>query len=503
MKLFDLEQFNPITVQCHDNPDADSIGSGFGIFRYFQSRGKNVRLIYGGRNRIHKANLLLMVDKLEIPIEYVENRTEKLDGLLITVDCQYGAGNVSAFRADHVAVIDHHQIEIPDLEYQEIHSNLGSCSTLVWSMLGEAGYPLNEDRLLSTALYYGLYSDTNQFAELFNPLDMDMRENLDCDMSLIRRFRNANLSLQELELAGVALIRHIYNNDYQYAIIKAPPCDPNILGMISDFLIQVDEVKSCIVYNEINEGIKLSARSCTKEVDASELASFVCGDIGSGGGHLEKAGGFISMGLYERDYPTLHTEAYFSQKMNEYFDNTQIIYAKDYEPDPARMKKYSKKPVVLGYVRSAELYPEGTSVTLRTKSGDRDIRTSKELYIMIRPDGEAYSRRKESFEGRYQEVHVAYDGRYGVDKYAPMLKNKEDGTTRVLAEYAKACMPKKDVYVYAMELTGTVKVFTLEDEEHYSVGRAGDFLVVQCDDLHDLHVVSKNVFDRIYTEIVE
>lgn len=503
MKLSDLEQFNPITVQCHDNPDADSIGSGFGVYRYFKHRGKNVRFIYSGHNRIHKANLLLMVEKLGIPIEYVEDCKERVDGLLVTVDCQYGAGNVSAFPAEHVAVIDHHQIEITDLEYQEIHSNLGSCSTLVWSMLTEAGYPLDEDRILCTALYYGLYSDTNQFAELFNPLDMDMRENLDCDMSLIRLFRNSNLSLKELELAGMALLRHIYNNDYKYAIIKAPPCDPNILGIISDFLIQVDEINSCIVYNEINEGIKLSVRSCIKEVDASELASFVCGSIGSGGGHLEKAGGFISMALYERDYPTLHTEAYFSQKMNEYFDNTEIIYAEDYVPDISRMKKYIKKPAVLGCVRTTELYPEGTSVTLRTKSGDKDIRISDNLYIIIRPDGEAYFRRKESFEQKYQQIDSAYEGRYSPDEYVPTVKNKEDGTTCVLTEYARACMPQKAVYVYALKLTRTVKVFTLDDSEHYSVGRSGDYLIVQCDDLHDLHVAGKKEFDRIYTEVTE
>ena len=297
MRLSELEKYNPITIQCHDNPDADAIASGFGLYTYFKSKGKDVRLIYSGRNRIHKANLKLMVEKLEIPVVYMEEVNQHIEGLLITVDCQYGAGNVTRLDADRVAVIDHHQVEIGNIELQEIRSNLGSCSTLVWRMMLEEGYPVEKDSILGTALYYGLYSDTNQFAEISNPLDMDLRDSIECDMSLIRLFRNSNLTLKELELAGIALIRYIYNDDHRYAIIKAQPCDPNILGIISDFLIQVDEVWTCIVYNEINDGYKLSVRSCIKEVDASELAAFVSEKIGSGGGHIEKAGGFISKKL--------------------------------------------------------------------------------------------------------------------------------------------------------------------------------------------------------------
>ena len=50
-------------------------------------------------------------------------------------------------------------------------------------MLREEGFEI-EDKKLGTALYYGLYTDTNQFAEIFNPLDMDMREGLPCEKVL-------------------------------------------------------------------------------------------------------------------------------------------------------------------------------------------------------------------------------------------------------------------------------------------------------------------------------
>lgn len=66
MILKELAEYDPITIQCHDNPDADAIAAGYALCRYFDSLGKSTRLVYGGRNRIKKPNLLLMLKYLEI-----------------------------------------------------------------------------------------------------------------------------------------------------------------------------------------------------------------------------------------------------------------------------------------------------------------------------------------------------------------------------------------------------------------------------------------------------
>ncbi len=505
MRLADLEKYDPITIQCHDNPDADAIGAGFGLYTYFKSIGKNTRLIYSGQNKIHKANLKLMVEKLEIPIVYMEDKDTYIDGLLITVDCQYGAGNVTKLKADRVAVIDHHQIEMPKLELKEINSSLGSCSTLVWKMMKEENFPVEEDRILSTALYYGLYSDTNQFAEIYNPVDMDMRDAIPCNMSMIRLFRNSNLSLAELEVAGIAMIRYIYNDDHKYAIIRSKPCDPNILGMISDFLIQVDEVWSCIVYNEINDGYKFSVRSCVKEVNASELAAFVSEQIGSGGGHMEKAGGFISRKLYEEYYPTLHSEAYFSEKMNEYFDHTEIIYADDYEVDIADMDKYCKKKIPLGFVKATDIFPVGTPITIRTLEGDVDMMVAPKLYIMIGVKGEVYPSTKGQFEKSYRIMDEPYNLQDLAERteYIPTIKNRVDGTARFLTSYAGTCIANGKIGIYAKQIDQMVKVFTNWGGDKYMLGKKGDYLVVRCDDLHDIYVVEQDAFLKTYEPCME
>ena len=114
MILSELCKYNQIIIQCHDNPDADSLASGYGLYCYFQKKGKNVRLVYSGSREIHKSNLRLMKDELNLPVEYIRPGTCEMkgdDSLLITVDCQYGSGNVTGIISDNVAVIDHHQLE--------------------------------------------------------------------------------------------------------------------------------------------------------------------------------------------------------------------------------------------------------------------------------------------------------------------------------------------------------------------------------------------------------
>ena len=73
MKLSSLMDYNSIVIQCHDNPDADAICSGYVLYRYFKSHGKKVRFIYSGNFEISKSNLVCLVKKLHIPIEYVSS----------------------------------------------------------------------------------------------------------------------------------------------------------------------------------------------------------------------------------------------------------------------------------------------------------------------------------------------------------------------------------------------------------------------------------------------
>lgn len=323
MKLSELLVYDKIVIQCHDNPDPDTIASGYALYRYFKSKNKEVRLVYSGTRTITKPNIVLMIESLNIPIEYVQELNIK--GLLITVDCQYGAGNVTRFNAENVAIIDHHIQEVSLTKRQEIRSNLASTSTIVWDMLCQEDFNVNDYPDISTALYYGLFTDSSAFTEIYQVLDKNMRDSLYYDAQLIRKLKNSIITLRELEIAGMALIRNSYNAANHYVMVKAQECDPNILGVISDFALQVDCVNVAIVYTEVQEGIKYSVRSCVREVMANELAIYLSEGIGNGGGHMDRAAGFISRNKYNEIYSHLNLDEYFLRKLTEYYQSFEVI----------------------------------------------------------------------------------------------------------------------------------------------------------------------------------
>lgn len=502
MRLSDLEKYETITIQCHDNPDADALGAGYGLYRYFMDKGYRVRLIYSGPNRIQKSNLKLMIEKLNIPVEYVPvNNDSFIPGLLLLVDCQYGASNVTRFLAERVAIIDHHPVERMDMQQYCIRADLGSCSTLVWTMLKQDNYPVDEDVELGTALYYGLFTDTNQFAELSHPVDMDMRESLKINKRMLAMFRNANISLAELEIAGIAMIRYNYNDDYRFAVIKSNPCDPNILGLISDFLLQVDVVDTCLVYNEVNGGYKISVRSCVKEVNANELAVFLTEGIGSGGGHYEKAGGFISMKRYEEKYPTLHSEAYFNNRMTQYFDSFTILSAKEMEQDITGMKKYVRRKEPLCYIKATDVVKAATDISIRTGKGSMDSVAGEDSYFVVENDGVVHYISEQRFEKYLSPVEMEIPDEYTGGEYMPVIKNRTDDKTYYLTDYMKVCIPKDEFCIYAKELDSCVKLFPEWDEDNYMLGMPGDYLAVNADEITNVFIEPGDNFEKRYQEI--
>ena len=68
----------------------------------------------------------------------------------------------------------------------------------------------------------------------------------------------------------------------------------SVLGIIGDMAIKVDVAKVSIAYTDIDSGYQVSIRSADREYLANEVAEKLCDEIGSGGGHIDKAGGVIS-----------------------------------------------------------------------------------------------------------------------------------------------------------------------------------------------------------------
>lgn len=495
MQLNELLKYNDIIIQCHNFPDADAIAAGYGVYRYLCLNGKNPRLVYAGPGKINKPNMLLMVEKLEIPVEYIQE-LDCVPELLITVDCVYGESNVQKLPAKNIAVIDHHIYNRSDglPEMREIRSNYGSCASIIAKMLEDEGIDVNSEPKLSTALYYGLFMDTNGFSEIGHPADRDLRDFVTFDDELINLFRNSNLTHDEMKIAGEALNHCTYIEEYGAAIVRARPCDPNILGFIGDLLIQVSTIDHCIIYCSLNTGFKMSVRSCTGKINASEFAQFLAENVGGGGGHSSKAGGFISS-------PEITEESvadFFYSKLQAYHKNTDIIYSGSSEMDISDTERYEKRKVILGYVPSTDIVSEGNKIYIRMLEGDMNVIASGDTYLMIGVSGEVYPISRNVFNSTYSRTETLPDTDY---EYSPTALDKAENKLKVLIPYINGCYANNSTTVRAKKLTKYVKVFTEWDKKNYISGKPGDYIVIKNEDHKDVYVVKASQFDKLYEKI--
>lgn len=510
MNLKTLLQFDRIVIQCHNDPDADAIASGFGIWTYLQANGKQARLIYGGRNPVRKSNLVRMVERLEIPVEHVRTLEEEPD-LLLTVDCQPGERNVERLSGKKLAAIDHHitrKESLSRLWDREIRDNYGACATIVWDLLRREKYCVKENKPLAVALYYGLFMDTCKLQEICQIKDRAMRDDLESafdqkDRTKIEEFKTHNLSAEELMIVGQALGACETHKEKRYAITQADSCDPNLLGIISDQMLEVDTVDTCIAYCMLPGGAKLSIRSCSEAVRASDLASYLTG----GGGHGKKAGGFLSIELLK--HPAIDPEEmgglvrrYLTARVEDYF-REQYIIRLDEEvcPDLTGERLYQKKPVKIGYIKATDVYKAGTEMKIRMLEGDRQEKVTEDLYFMVGVMREVYindRRRLERNNECLKEPYVLSPEALQDVEDAVSAVNDEDAS---LEGHIFTCVPRNS-RIHACRLTRRTKVFR-KDWDSYLLGEPGDYLAARAEDPSDLYIIKEEVFALTYEEVPE
>lgn len=494
MELSALLQYESVVIQCHDEPDADAFASGFALYCYLQDHGRRPRFIYGGRSGHLKPNLLHMREFLRIPAEHITSLEDAPD-LLVMVDCQYGEKNAQEFEAKEICVIDHHQVRdrsaLPVLH--EIRENYGSCSTVLYGMFQRDGYDISRYPALQTALWYGLYMDTCQFQELWHPADKDMWDALSPDEGVLDVLKNTNIVSSDLTAIGNAFASHVIDSVHHVAVTQVSTHDRNVLGIVSDTLLQVDCVDTCVVFARMGDVYRFSVRSCIREIRADELVCALADGIGSAGGHIKKAAGVIFCDALPESVVFADV---LTQRLQRYFDSTDTLYAG--QPlNTADFSLYRKLPVHVGVADLNEVFPQGTKVMLRTLEGDIDLIVSQDRLLMTGVNGESYPISKSRFEQNYVLTGKPY---VFPEEYTPAIRDYLNGTRLNLSRLTRECVSLGSSLVYAKQLTRRTHVFTIWDPQKYIYGNPGDWLAVQKDNPDDVYIIAKDVFANTYAK---
>ena len=230
---------------------------------------------------------------------------------------------------------------------------------------------------------------------------------------------------------------------------------------------------------------------------ASEFAFF----FANGGGHKQKAGGFISKSKI--DAAGLTIEGYIKSQMQEYFDSYDIIYADNHNIEVSEMKSYRKLKIPVRYVKTTDIFVTGTPILIRTLEGDAEAVACEGIHLMIGISGEVYPIKLEKFRSSYMQISAAeaLEAEFTFNyTYSPTVKNKITGEVIELITHSKSCVATGEVSILAKPLMRNTKVFTAWNPDGYMYGSAGDYLAVKAEDINDVYIIQKDIFVKTYNQ---
>jgi phosphoglycolate phosphatase len=187
--------------------------------------------------------------------------------------------------------------------------------------------------------------------------------------------------------------------------------------------------------------------------------------------------------------------------MRDYFASYDLYYCGRLELDMNTFRRYRKLNVPVGYVRSLDVFPAGTDVTIRTLEGDAEAVCSPDIYFMIGISQEVYPIRAEKFGRSYITLDTPYAPNpefLGENRYFPTVRHRVRGESVSLLPYVRACQPTGESVVWGRQLDKRAKVFTTWNTDGYMFGDVGDTLAVRADDTNDAYVIEQRIFDLTY-----
>jgi nanoRNase/pAp phosphatase (c-di-AMP/oligoRNAs hydrolase) len=280
-----------LLIQPHNFPDHDAISSAFGLQQLLKLMNVKSYIIYD--KEIQRDSLKKMIKDLNIQlIKSDDFELEKTHKIILVDGCK-GNSNVTDLIGDEVAVIDHHEVTKPDdVKYSDIRQ-VGACATIITSYYEEFNFEIPKD--VATALIIGINMDTFLLTRGVKKDDL-----------------NAYFKLYEI--ADIKYVNSILRNSikfgdfifYQYLIDNLDRddklafcyfeygCEKNLLGLLSDFILSLEEIEFVVLCANNFDKINFSVRSENSKWNASLIIQSLLKGIGFGGGHSDLAGGVIN-----------------------------------------------------------------------------------------------------------------------------------------------------------------------------------------------------------------
>ncbi|KKS76611.1 MAG: Phosphoesterase RecJ domain protein [Candidatus Woesebacteria bacterium GW2011_GWC1_42_9] len=162
--LSKIKSVDRIAVNCHRNPDPDSIGSALALYGVLSDMGKKVELICPSKIEWKTLNYLKNFAKIKT-IDYSKYDFSKHQLLIILDSSSWDVvTDISDYKPPKipVAVIDHHRTNTAFGEINLVDENATSTGELLYRVFEDWGVTINKDTAM--AILTGIIGDTGTFS---------------------------------------------------------------------------------------------------------------------------------------------------------------------------------------------------------------------------------------------------------------------------------------------------------------------------------------------------
>ena len=296
-----------LAIIAHDNPDPDAISSALALKEIAKAVDVEAEIFHRGEIG-HQSNRAF-VNLLEIDAKKIKDDEFKDYGKIALIDAAAPGSNNPLIEGAKVdIIIDHHIAngKIIEADYVDIRTNVGATSTIMTKYLQELGIPI--DKNLSTALLYGIRTDTQEFKRNTSSADLRAAAFLYplADHEILSRLETPPMSVETLDVLGEAIRNKKIKGSNLISNVGFI-LDRDVIPQAADYLLNLEGISTVVVFGLGEEMIFISGRSKDIRLNIGKVMSDAFGDIGSAGGHATIAAAQVPLGLFSgaRDNQTL------------------------------------------------------------------------------------------------------------------------------------------------------------------------------------------------------
>jgi len=298
----------PHVILLGGHPDPDGIGSALAHKRICERLGVSATIAHV--LPLSRSENRALVKLLNVPMVRVSEPSDlEQFGYLALVDASASEASIKLPESlKLLTVVDHHRPPaIPKAAFVDIRHDVGATCT-IYAEYSERGLvPFgaegNDDGGVATAMFFGIQTDTDDFA-FGTPADFRAAAYLKpfCDSETLSRVGRRTLTAESMEAVGRALLDLEVVRDFAIAAVgRVSANNRDAIPMAADFILRREDIDTVLVFGIVEDRIDGSLRTSRASVDPALFMQNAFGDDSQGrpyGGGRADMGGFrIPLGL--------------------------------------------------------------------------------------------------------------------------------------------------------------------------------------------------------------